>query len=157
MWQLSQLPSLVTKRKRRLGRGPGSGRGKTAGRGTKGQKARGNIRVGFEGGQLPLIKRLPLYRGRGKNRGRGEKLLPINLEKLNVIPDGSEVTLVSLLKYKVVKEKRLAGRGVKILGNGRLTRQLTIKLPISKSAQAKVEKAGGKVEIGKPKVPSAKS
>ncbi|OGD85737.1 50S ribosomal protein L15, partial [Candidatus Curtissbacteria bacterium RBG_16_39_7] len=103
--ELSQLPKIVRKRKKRLGRGPGSGRGKTAGRGTKGQKARGRIRAGFEGGQTPLIKRLPLRRGKG-NPKISKKPLVVNLKVLNLLPKDFLVDLENLVKEKIVEERQ---------------------------------------------------
>ncbi len=146
MIKLNSLPSLVSKSHRRLGRGEGSGRGKTSGRGTKGQKSRGKIRSGFEGGQLPLIKRLPLYRGRGRNKSFGKKPLVVNLKVLNLLPKDTVVTRDLLIKYKIISEKT-NDLPIKILGEGELKHSLTISLPISKSATRKVEAAGGKIEI----------
>lgn len=144
--ELHTLPKTVSKRTRRLGRGSGSGRGKTAGRGTKGQKARDSIKVGFEGGQLPLIKRLPLYRGRGRNKVKHKKPFVVNLKFLAGLPKNTVVTMETLVKYKLVKASDVAQTGVKILGGGEVTQALTISLPISKSAAVKIEKAGGKIE-----------
>lgn len=143
--------SLVTRKAKRLGRGSGSGRGKTAGRGTKGQKARGSIRVGFEGGQLSLIKRLPLYRGRGRNKSHQNRVLPINLKILNLLPENTVVTVEALVKYNILRQEEVDVFHVKILGDGELTKPLTIALPISKSARKKVEKAGGTVQEAKEK------
>ena len=142
--ELSQLPKIVRKRKKRLGRGPGSGRGKTAGRGTKGQKARGRIRAGFEGGQTPLIKRLPLRRGKG-NPKISKKPLVVNLKVLNLLPKDFLVDLENLVKEKIVEERQARLFGVKILGDGEIKIPLTIKLPISGKAKKKIEEAGGKV------------
>lgn len=143
--QINSLPKITTKRARRVGRGSGSGRGKTAGRGTKGQKARGTIRSGFEGGQLPLIKRLPLYRGKGRNKSFRKKPLPVNLKVLAHLPPKTVVTEETLVRYNILRREDIASFGVKILGDGELTKPLEIRLPISKSARAKVEKAGGTV------------
>jgi large subunit ribosomal protein L15 len=143
---LAKLPPSVNKKMRRLGRGSGSGRGKTAGRGTKGQKTRGTIRTGFEGGQLPLIKRLPLYRGRMKNKPVGAKPLGINLKVLALLPKDTIVTAEILIKHHIVRQDVIDRFGVKILGDGTLTIPLTIKLPISKRAAKKIEAAGGKIE-----------
>ncbi|MEK7166764.1 MAG: 50S ribosomal protein L15 [Patescibacteria group bacterium] len=143
--KLHTLKGVQEKSKRRVGRGSGSGRGKTAGRGTKGQRARGRIRAGFEGGQLPLYKRLPLYRGRGKNRPRGEKSLVVNLKMLAKLPANSIVDAALLVKVHILASD-VAAFPIKILGDGELSQPLIIKLPISKSARVKVEKAGGKIE-----------
>jgi len=144
------LPKLVAIKIRRVGRGEGSGRGKTAGRGTKGQKARGTIRVGFEGGQLPLTKRLPLYRGRGRNKTYTNQPTVVALKDLNELPKDSVVTLSTLTKYKLIKKEDLK-KGVKIVSSGELSHALIVQLPVTKSAAVKIEKAGGKIESAQPK------
>ena len=144
MISLTHLPKSVAKKVRHVGRGFGSGRGKTAGRGTKGQKARGTIPVSFEGGQLSLMKRLPLYRGKSRNKKRFEKIRVINIQALNVIPQDTEVTREILVKYHMVAKDHL--ERVKILGNGVLKHALTICLPISNAAKVKIEAAGGKIK-----------
>lgn len=144
--ELSSLSKITEKRLRRVGRGHGSGRGKTAGRGTKGQKARTNIPLSFEGGALPLIKRLPFMRGRGKNHKVSKKQIPVNLKILNLLPKDSVVDLELLIKLRIVKEDDARKYGVKLLGDGELSSPLIIKLPISKNAAKKVLEAKGKVE-----------
>jgi len=145
MISLSKLNRHKTRKtKRRLGRGAGSGRGKTAGRGTKGQKARGKVRLGFEGGQRPLIKRLPYRRGKG-NKPTSKKPLVVNLEVLNLLEKGSVVDISTLVKKGIVESNSAQVFGVKILGGGQLSIPLKINLPISKRAIAKIEKAGGSV------------
>lgn len=139
---LSKLPNIVRRPKKRLGRGHGSGKVKTSGRGTKGQKARGRIPIGFEGGQLPLIKRLPLLRGKSKNKSHAKYVYPLRVTKLDSLPDKTEVTLSSLTKFGLIKE----ATRVKILGGGKLTHAYTVKVVCSLSAKAAIEKAGGKVE-----------
>ena len=127
----------------RRGRGHGSGNGKTAGKGHKGQKARsGATRVGFEGGQMPLYRRLPK---RGfKNRNRLD-IVAINLSDLERFEDGAEVTIDALLEQGVIRHAR---DGVKILGNGELTKKLNVKVSAySASAKAKIEELGGKAEV----------
>ena len=127
----------------RRGRGHGSGNGKTAGKGHKGQKARsGATRVGFEGGQMPLYRRLPK---RGfKNRNRLE-IVAINLGELERFEDGAEVTIDALLEQGVIRHAR---DGVKILGNGELTKKLNVKVSAySASAKARIEELGGKAEV----------
>lgn len=128
----------------RVGRGHGSGNGKTAGRGQKGQKSRsgGKVRVGFEGGQMPLYRRLPK---RGfKNRNRLE-IEAINLCALEVFDNDAEVTVESLLEKGIIRD---AKDGVKILGNGELTKKLNVKVnAYSESAKAKIEELGGKAEV----------
>mgnify|MGYP000649283003 FL=1 len=127
----------------RRGRGHGSGNGKTAGKGHKGQKARsGAPRIGFEGGQMPLYRRLPK---RGfKNRNRLE-IEAINLCALEVFDNDAEVTVESLLEKGIIRD---AKDGVKILGNGELTKKLNVKVnAYSESAKAKIEELGGKAEV----------
>lgn len=143
---LHKLKKIKKSGKKRLGQGHGSGRGKTAGRGTKGQKARGKISLSFEGGALPLIKRLPFRRGKGKNKVFGKKPLVVNIKVLNLLKKDSIVDINTLIKNKIVDEKDAKMYGVKILGEGDLKIPLTVKLPISKGAENKIKKAGGKVE-----------
>lgn len=144
--ELSKLQKITDKRLKRVGRGHGSGRSKTSGRGTKGQKARRDIPLHFEGGALPLIKRLPFLKGRGKNFKVSAKPLVVNFKYLNLLPKDSIVNIETLVKYKIVKEDDATRYGVKILGDGELSHPLTIKLPISKSAAKKVLKAKGTIE-----------
>jgi len=146
--KLENLIKITGKNNKRVGRGPGSGKGKTAGRGTKGQKARGGLSVGhshYEGGQRPLFKRLPYRRGKG-NPKITKKPIVVNLEALNLLPAGEKVNLESLIGFKIVDKKDAQVFGVKILGDGKLTKVLTIEVPISKSAALKVQKAGGKIQ-----------
>lgn len=141
-----KLPKIITRGGKRIGRGYGSGKGgHTVGRGQKGQKARRTIGVLFEGLKMKksLIKRLPLRRGKGKfNASRAP--LAVNLEVLNILPAGTNVTMEELVSHGIVNKKG-AEFGIKILGNGTLSKKLTIALPISGSAAKKVEEAGGKV------------
>jgi large subunit ribosomal protein L15 len=127
----------------RRGRGHGSGNGKTAGKGHKGQKARsGAPRPGFEGGQMPLYRRIPK---RGFTCRNHKEIVAINLSALERFEDGSEVTVATLIEAGVVKNPR---DGVKILGNGELTKKLTVKVnAFSKSAVEKIEALGGKAEV----------
>lgn len=140
--KLHTLPVTVERRKKRLGRGHGSGKVKTAGRGTKGQKARGSIRPGFEGGQLPIIKRLPMLRGKGKNISRKEKAFLIPLSTLAGLPKGTVVSLEVLHKHHMIKS---GVTRVKILGKDKLDVALTVVVPCSRWAKAMIEKAGGQV------------
>src|SRR5258708_32765558 len=112
---LSDDTKLKTRSKKRVGQGHGSGRGKTAGRGTKGQKARNKVAIYFEGGALPLTKRLPFLRGKGRNRSLQEKPYVINVAALNVFPKGTEVTLEALAKQRIVHLDLAKRKGVKIL------------------------------------------
>ena len=127
----------------RRGRGHGSGNGKTAGKGHKGQKARsGAPRVGFEGGQMPLYRRLPK---RGfKNRNTLE-IVAINMSALEVFEDGATVTIDAMKEVGIIKNEK---DGVKILGNGELTKKLTVQANgFSASAKEKIEGLGGKAEV----------
>ena len=127
--------------RKRIGRGHGSGTGTTAGKGTKGQQARsgGGVRPGFEGGQLPIIKRLPFTRG-FTNIWRQEYEV-VNVTDLARFPAGSEVTPADLYKARLVRKRRLP---IKILGNGDLDRPLTVSAAkFSASARQKIEAAGG--------------
>lgn len=140
---LTQLEKSTTKKKRRVGQGHGSGRGKTAGRGMKGQKARGNIPLDFEGGALPLTKRLPFLRGKGRNKSFHPKPFAINVSALNAFSKDSVVDLESLVKHQLVTLDSTKGAGVKILGDGELHVALTVKVPVSKGAAEKIKQAGG--------------
>lgn len=143
---LNNLPKTHARSKKRLGQGHGSGRVKTSGRGTKGQKARGKVPQRFEGGALPLTKRLPYLRGKGRNKRFFKKSLVVNLKHLSNLPKNQVVDIESLIKLKIVKEDDAKRFGVKILGDGKIENPLIIKVPISKSAAKKIEKAGGKIE-----------
>ena len=127
----------------RRGRGHGSGNGKTAGKGHKGQKARsGAPRPGFEGGQMPLYRRLPK---RGFTCPSSKEIIGINVDVLNRFEDNAEVTVETLIEAGIVKNPR---DGVKILGNGELTKKLTVKVnALSAGAVAKIEALGGKAEV----------
>lgn len=127
---------------KRIGRGTSSGTGKTAGRGQKGQKARGKVRLGFEGGQMPLYRRIPK---RGFTNINRKEFAIVNLDALNVFDEGAEVTPESLLKAGIIS-KQLSG--VKVLGNGEITKKLTVKAnKFSESAVKAIEAAGGKTEV----------
>lgn len=129
---------------KRIGRGTGSGLGRNAGKGEKGQNARsgGGVRPGFEGGQMPLYRRLPK---RGFKNPFSKEFVCINLDRLNIFENGTEITPEVLLERRVVSKVL---DGVKILGNGTLEKSLTVKgCKFSKSAKEKIEAAGGKVEV----------
>jgi large subunit ribosomal protein L15 len=129
--------------KKRLGRGIGSGQGKTAGKGSKGQNARsgGGVRPGFEGGQLPLFQRLPK---RGFHNFTKVEYAIVNVSELNKFRAGSTVTIDTLIENGLVKDVK---DGVKILGNGELTKKLTVKAnKFSESAKKAIEALGGKAE-----------
>ncbi len=128
----------------RKGRGAGSGNGKTAGKGHKGQNARsgGGVRPGFEGGQIPLYRRLPK---RGFHNRFATHYAIVNVSALNRFEDGATVDMQALKEAGLVRKEL---DGLKILGNGELTKNLTVKASIfSKTAQTKIEAAGGKVEV----------
>ncbi len=144
--KLENLPKTTERKKKRLGLGHGSGRGKTAGRGTKGQKARGKIPISFEGGALSLIKRLPFRRGKGRNKVFKKNPVIVNVKALNILKKGDIVDIKTLVENRIVDEKDANVYGVKILGDGILNVPLTVKLPVSKGARLKIEKAGGRVE-----------
>ena len=130
---------------KRLGRGIGSGLGKTSGKGHKGQWARsgGGVRIGFEGGQMPLARRLPKT---GFDNNWKKVYSVVNLESLNCFEDGTVITAELLLEAGVLS--KIEPYGLKVLGNGELTKKLTVKAnKFSKSAIEKIEKIGGKVEV----------
>jgi large subunit ribosomal protein L15 len=140
-------------RRKRLGQGEATGHGKTSGRGGKGQTARSgsSIRIGFEGGQMPLIRRIPK---RGFNNARHTtRYLPVNLEALNRFEDGSRVDEAALQAAGLANGR---GAGIKILGDGELTRKLTVSAhAFSASAKAKIEAKGGTCELVAAKAPEA--
>ncbi|MDE7431778.1 MAG: 50S ribosomal protein L15 [Lachnospiraceae bacterium] len=127
----------------RRGRGHGSGNGKTAGKGHKGQKARsGSPRPGFEGGQMPLYRRIPK---RGFTNRNSKEIIGINVSALEVFENGAVVTVEALMETGIVKNPR---DGVKILGNGELTKKLTVKVnAFSEGAKQKIEALGGTCEV----------
>lgn len=128
----------------RVGRGPGSGNGKTSGRGQKGQNSRsgGGVRLGFEGGQTPLARRLPK---RGFTNFNRKEYAIVNVETLNRFEEGTTVNVALLLEKGIIK-KELSG--LKVLGNGELTKKLTVEaVKFSKSAKEAIEKAGGTAEV----------
>ena len=141
--ELSPAPGSV-KDVKRIGRGHGSGNGKTAGKGHKGQKARAGrgIRAGFEGGQMPLHRRIPK---RGFNNIFATPYTAINVAVLNRFEDGAVVNTEALLNAGIIKK---APSGVKILGNGKIEKSLTVQVAaFSESAKEKIEQAGGKAEV----------
>lgn len=141
--ELSPAPGSVREVKR-IGRGAGSGNGKTAGKGHKGQKARAGhgMRPGFEGGQMPLARRIPK---RGFHNNFATNYAIVNLAALNKFEDGATVDADALKAAGIIKK---AYDGVKVLGNGELKKKLTVKATAySESAKAKIEAAGGKAEV----------
>ena len=127
----------------RRGRGHGSGNGKTAGKGHKGQKARsGAPRIGFEGGQMPLYRRIPK---RGFKNRNTKEIIAVNMSKLEVFEDGATVTVDAMKEVGIIKNPK---DGVKILGNGELTKKLTVQAnAFSATAKEKIESLGGKAEV----------
>lgn len=145
MHTIAPAPGAVTPKKR-LGRGIGSGLGKTAGKGHKGQKARsgGGVRLGFEGGQMPLIRRVPK---RGFNNKWRKEYLIINVCDLNKLENDSVVTAEGLIELGLVKFFE-DNKGLKVLGNGVLEKKITVHAAkFSQSAKDAIEKAGGKAEV----------
>ena len=141
--ELKSAPGSRTTR-RRVGRGIGSGLGKTSGKGHKGQNARsgGGVRPGFEGGQMPLFRRIPK---RGFNNRNGKVYTEVTLTMLENLENGTEVTAESLKEMGVIKK---INDGIVVLGNGELTKKLTVKASrVTKNAEAKINAAGGKVEV----------
>ena len=139
---LSPAPGSVQSDNFRRGRGHGSGNGKTAGKGHKGQKARsGRPRIGFEGGQMPLYRRLPK---RGFTNINTKEIVAVDISLLNKFEDGSEVTVDSLMDLGIVKNPR---DGVKIIGNSEISKKLTVKVTTSKGARNSIEAAGGTCEV----------
>ena len=142
--KLNELKPAAGSRFKRLrkGRGLSSGHGFTSGRGTKGQKAHGKTRLGFEGGQMPLYRQMPK---RGFSNINRKEYAIVNLTTLNRFDDGAEVTPAVVLENGVIKNVK---SGVKILGNGKLTKKLTVKAnKFSASAVKAIEAAGGKTEV----------
>ena len=143
--KLNELTNLEAKNRKRIGRGPGSGSGKTAGKGHKGQNARsgGGVRPGFEGGQLPLYRRLSK---RGFNNYNFQTVYAtINVSDLNIFEEGTVVTVEELKKVGLVNKEL---DGVKVLGNGELSKKLTVKAnKFSETAKEKIENVGGTIEV----------
>ena len=141
--QLTAAPG-ATRAAKRIGRGHGSGNGKTAGKGHKGQKARAGhgMRPGFEGGQMPLQRRIPK---RGFNNIFAREVVSVNVGSLNCFENGAEVDVNALMEAGVLKK---SGDALKILANGEVTKKLTVKAnAFSEAAKAKIEAAGGKAEV----------
>ncbi len=139
-----KAPEGATRNPKRKGRGPGSGLGKTAGRGMNGQNSRsgGGVRLGFEGGQMPLYRRIPK---RGFTNIWKKQWEIVNIEELNAFEDGTEVTPDLLIEVGLAKK---TGQGVKVLGQGTLEKNITVKAhKFSKSAIEKIESAGGKAQV----------
>lgn len=142
--QINQLPSVVTKKKKRLGRGYGSGVGAKSGRGTtRHQAARENIKIFYEGGQNPITKKFPLLRGKGRNRALFRSVI-IKLHELNVFDNGATIDIAVLKTKKIITEKE-SRQTIKLLNGKKLEKSLTIALPASKNAIKAIIDAGGKI------------
>ncbi|MFQ5452049.1 MAG: 50S ribosomal protein L15 [Candidatus Paceibacterota bacterium] len=143
--RIHDLPKITASKKKRLGRGLGSGVGAKSTRGGKRhQKAREKIKPGFEGGQGRIIKKFPLLRGKGKNKPPRKKPLTVTIGRLEKLAPGSTVDVVSLVKEGVVDEKALKS-GVKLVAGGELTTSLKVAIPCSKGAQEQIALAGGSI------------
>lgn len=144
---LSQLPSIVKKAKKRLGRGLGSGRGAKSGRGTtRHQKARETIPLHFEGGQNRLVKKFPLLRGKGRNKSRKKGQYVIYSEQLNTFENGTTVD-GEVLKKSGLVESEAKDSKIKIIKKGEISKQLKVVLRVSSSLKQQIEKAGGSVVV----------
>ena len=146
---LNKLSKTTATSKKRIGRGYGSGKGgHTSSRGAKGQKARSKVKLYFEGAPMrkSLIRRMPMLRGKLKNKSFQDQPIILNLKHLNLLPKGSVVDHKTLIKHNLLPKEAL-NHPVKILGDGELNHPLTVTLPTSKPAAAKITKAGGKLEL----------
>lgn len=142
---LSNLPKIVERRKKRLGRGAGTGKGAKSGRGTtRHQAARENIPLHFEGGQGRFVKKFPLLRGKGRNKSLTPTATVITLTHLNMFDEGSTVDAEALVKKGIILAKE--SKVVKVLANGSLEKKLTVALAVSQAAKKEIEKLGGEVK-----------
>lgn len=145
---ISHLQKITKKAKKRLGMGHGSGRSKTAGRGTKGQNARTTVpmtKLYYSGGSLAFVKSLPFLRGKNKNNSFTKESVVLNVGDLQKLAKGTVADVASLAAAKLVKASEVKKKGLKILGDGELTIALTVKVPVSAGAKEKIEKAGGTI------------
>jgi len=144
---LSKLPKTTSPKKKRLGRGLGSGSGAKSGRGTtRHQKARTSIPLHFEGGQARMVKKFPLLRGKGRNKPSHRASLVITFAHLSTFKDGTVVDVKTLVEKKIVDKEALK-RGVKLLGKGSFDKKLIFKIPVSQSALLIIKKMEGEVQI----------
>lgn len=141
---IQSLQKLVGRSKKRVGRGHGSGKVKTSGRGTKGQNARGGMPLGFEGGQSSLFKRYPFLRGKGRNGSFQAKPVTINVVSLNTFPEKSTIDLSALKRHHSIDSDVTL---VKVIGNGKLTVALTVLVPVSLGAAKSIKSAGGTTNL----------
>lgn len=143
--KLNNLEKVLERSDKRLGRGLGSGKGKTGGRGMKGQKARGKVPASFVGGSLPLYKKLPFVRGWGNQKAK-EKPVVVSLNELNRFKANSTVNVASFVEVGLITTADSKKRGIKVLDKGEITvKGLTIEVAVSSKARAKIEASGGKV------------
>lgn len=141
---LSNLPKITEKKKKRLGRGLGSGKGSKSGRGTtRHQKARESIPLYFEGGQGRMVKKYPLLRGKGRNKSHNKKSVIISLDLINKnFKEGEIVDRSTLLKKKMIESEK---QNIKLLANGKLEKKLDFKIPVSANTKKIIEKLGGRI------------
>jgi len=144
---LSNLPKIIQRPKKRVGRGYGSGKGgHTSGRGQKGQKSRSKIPIWFEGGQLPLIRRTPFIKGKGRFKSIKPQPIAISLTRLNSFKTNSVVNLKSVIKTLKLHPKKTEKHGLKIIASGKLEKPLKVELPCSVGAVKAIKKQGGQVK-----------
>lgn len=142
--KLDKLPKITRRAQKRVGRGAGSGKGKMSGRGSKGQKSRGKVALGFIGGTLPFYKKIPYRRGLGNSK-RSPEAIPVSLDKLSDFKKGETVDLLSLTGKGIITERKAKKFGAKIVSNGEIKIALNVAIPASAKAKEKIEKAGGKL------------
>jgi large subunit ribosomal protein L15 len=143
---LSNLPPVKARSKKRLGRGYGSGKGgHTTNRGQKGQKSRSKVPLWFEGGQLPLVRRTPFLRGKGRFKPLKAQPLTINLDQLNSFKAGAKVNSDSVIKTLKMNSSKVTKQGLKIIATGKLDKALKVEIPTSAGAAKAIKKAGGQV------------
>ncbi len=145
--KLHELPKITDRKKKRIGRGYGSGKGgHTVGRGAKGLKARGKVPLLFTGTKMrkSFVRRIPFLRGKGRFKPQSPKPEIVNVEELNNLRKGSVVTLDRLIEEGLV-DKSAKKIGVKILGRGKLEKEMKVEVPVSKGAEEKIKKAGGEI------------
>jgi len=144
---LSNLPKITQRPKKRVGRGYGSGKGgHTSGRGQKGQKSRSKIPIWFEGGQLPLIRRTPFIKGKGRFKSIKPQPITISLTRLNSFKTNSVVNLKSVIKTLKLHPKKTEKHGLKVIASGKLEKSLKVDLPCSAGAAKAIKKQGGQVK-----------
>jgi large subunit ribosomal protein L15 len=142
--KLELLPKYMNQKPNKIvGRGHASGKGKTSGRGVKGQKARERIQPTFEGGQLRTVKKMPMLKGIGNNKA--EQSIAVNLDDLALLKKGQKVNVETLIMAGVISSSEAKKRKIKILGQGELTTPLVVELPTSKEAAKKILAAGGRI------------